>query len=181
MHYNIVAAGVGGQGVLFISRILGEMALKEGFYPCIGEVHGMSQRGGTVIATVRISDRKEIGPLIKKGGADALVALEPLEAARLVDMLSKDGIAVVNTHPIWIRDYPEVEGLIGLVEQRCETKAYDALKVAKKSEGSVNMVMLGTLIGSGKTPLSEESAKSVLCERTNAEQNLRCFEEGLRI
>ncbi len=183
MNYNIVTAGVGGQGVLFLSWVLGEAALGEGFYPCIGEVHGMAQRGGTVIATVRISDRDGLGPLIKKGDAHALIALEPLEAARFADMLSRDGLAVVNTYPVRIKDYPDIQTLLSVVERRCETRSYDAFEVAKKvgGEGSANMVLLGTLAGSKRMPIEEASMKAALRKRGNAEQNIRCFEEGLRI
>lgn len=182
MTYNIIATGVGGQGVLFLSRILGEVALRQGFYPTIGEVHGMSQRGGTVVATVRIGDMKGLGPLIKQGGADALIAMEPLEAARAWDMLSEDAVAVVNTRPIWIEGYPEVKDLIGSIEKRCQVISYDAFEIARRvgAERSQNMVLLGTLIGSGRTPVEEKYVRDVLGERGGG-KNLRCFEEGLHI
>jgi indolepyruvate ferredoxin oxidoreductase beta subunit len=179
MIYNIVAVGVGGQGVLFLARLLGEAAVEEGLYPCIGEVHGMSQRGGTVVTTIRISDRRGLGPLIGIGRGDALIGLEPLEAARFVDMVSRDGFAVVNSRPILIKDYPDLGSLFGRIEERCEARIYDAFEIAKRAGGgeAMNMVMLGTLMGSKRVPLEIETIRAIL---RNA-LSLKCFNAGLRI
>ena len=86
---NILIVGVGGQGTLLASVILGKIALEEGFDVKLAEVHGMSQRGGSVVTHVRISENEVYSPLIEEGGADVIVAFEELEAYRWISYLKK--------------------------------------------------------------------------------------------
>ena len=96
MNKSIMIVGVGGQGTLLASRILGNVAIKQGFDVKVSEVHGMSQRGGSVVTYVRYGE-KVYAPIIDKGGADIILAFEQLEAYRYLDYLKNDGKLIVNT------------------------------------------------------------------------------------
>ena len=97
--FNILIAGVGGQGVLLTSKIIAEAALLQGLDVKQSEVHGMAQRGGSVLSQVRFGD-KVFSPIISEGEADLLIGFEPLETARYLHFLRDGGIVVYNTHPI---------------------------------------------------------------------------------
>lgn len=97
--FNIVIAGVGGQGVLLTSKIIAESALTLGYDVKQSEVHGMAQRGGSVISHVRFGD-KVYSPIVSEGEADLLIGFEPLETARYIHFLKKDGIVLYNTYRI---------------------------------------------------------------------------------
>ena len=94
---NIMIAGVGGQGSLLASRVLGALAISKGFDVKVSEVHGMSQRGGSVVTYVRYSEDKVASPVICRGEADYLLCFEQLEAARWIEYLKPDGVLVANT------------------------------------------------------------------------------------
>ena len=96
--YNVYIAGVGGQGVVRTSIIIGLACLKKGVNVVMSEIHGMAQRGGSVPAEMKIGDA--YSPIIEKGGADLLISFEPAESLRAMSKLSKDTVAVVNTQPI---------------------------------------------------------------------------------
>ena len=102
MAKNIMIVGVGGQGTLLASRILGNTVINEGFDVKVSEVHGMSQRGGSVVSHVRMGDNGEevIAPLVAKGTADMIIAFEPAEAARVLPYLAPDGVMVSATTSI---------------------------------------------------------------------------------
>ena len=99
MTKNIMIVGVGGQGSLLASKLLGHLLLTEGYDVKVSEVHGMSQRGGSVVTYVRFGE-KVYSPIIDKGEADFIVSFEKLEAARYLEYLKKDGRIVVNTQQI---------------------------------------------------------------------------------
>ena len=99
MTKNIMIVGVGGQGSLLASKLLGHLLLTEGYDVKVSEVHGMSQRGGSVVTYVRFGE-KVYSPVIDKGEADFIVSFEMLEAARYLEYLKKDGRIVVNTQQI---------------------------------------------------------------------------------
>lgn len=149
---NILIAGVGGQGSLLASRILGRVALDAGRDVKVSEVHGMSQRGGSVVTYVRYGDRV-YSPIIGRGGADVIVAFELLEAARAIEYLAPGGAVVVNTeriNPMSVasgeRTYPE--GLEDAMRSRgARVYAVDCLSLAKKAGAvkAVNVVLLGRL------------------------------------
>lgn len=159
---DLVIAGVGGQGVLMISDVIGRAAVLAGKPVCGAETHGMAQRGGSVINHTRIGCR--YSPLVAAGSADLLVALEPVEGLRFSHFLSREGVALVNTRPVLPitvtlgqAAYPPLEKLIELLGQRCSNViAMDASLLAEKAGTSqaMNMVMLGAL--SRYIPLPEE-------------------------
>jgi len=149
---NIVVAGVGGQGVLLTSDIIAKTALKEGWDVKKSEVHGMAQRGGSVISEVRFGE-KIYSPLIKKGKADYLLTLEKLEALRYIDYLKQDGILIVNDleiSPMGVslgkEKYPEniYEVLQDKTSHLLRVKALDLAEKAGNVR-TMNLVLLGML------------------------------------
>ena len=152
MTKNIMIVGVGGQGSLLASKLLGHLLLKEGYDVKVSEVHGMSQRGGSVVTYVRFGD-KVYSPVIDKGEADFIVSFELLEAARWLPYLKKDGQIVTNTQQIdpmpvitGAAEYPE-DLVNKLKATGAKVDALDCLSLAEKAGSSkaVNIVLLGRL------------------------------------
>ncbi len=152
MVKNIMIVGVGGQGALLASKTLGQVLLDAGYDVKVSEVHGMSQRGGSVVTYVRYGD-KVYSPIVDKGEADYIVSFEMLEAARYVEYLKKDGQIVVNTQQIdpmpvitGAAEYPA--DLVGkMKEAGIKVDALDCLSLAEKAgtAKSVNIVLMGRL------------------------------------
>lgn len=152
MVKNIMIVGVGGQGALLASKTLGQVLLDAGYDVKVSEVHGMSQRGGSVLTYVRYGD-KVYSPIIDKGEADFIVSFEMLEAARYVDYLKKDGQIVVNTQQI--DPMPVITGAAKYPENLEKTMqaagikvdAVDCLSLAEQAgtAKSVNIVLMGRL------------------------------------
>lgn len=146
MKTDIVLAGVGGQGILSIATILANAALAENLHIKQAEVHGMSQRGGDVHSMLRLSSDPIASDLIRRGTADLVVSLEPMEALRYVPFLSKKGWIVTNTVPFLnIDKYPEMETVMADLERQGNVVAFDVDTVAKEvaSPRTSNMVLLG--------------------------------------
>lgn len=149
---NIMIVGVGGQGTLLASKLLGSMLITKGYDVKVSEVHGMSQRGGSVVTYVRYGD-KVYSPVIDKGEADFVLSFELLEAARFVEYLKKDGIILTNTQQI--NPMPVITGAAQYPERLDEKisalgvniDAFDALSLAFEagSAKAVNIVLLGRL------------------------------------
>ena len=146
---NIMIVGVGGQGTLLTSRIIGKAALAIGADVKISEVHGMAQRGGSVVTFVRFGD-KVSEPVVEEGQADVIIAFERLEALRYSHFLKKDGILVVNdwridpmTVVIGAKEYPE--GILEALKKDHEVYSIDAQKIALELGNSkvLNSVVLG--------------------------------------
>lgn len=152
MNKSIMIVGVGGQGTLLASRILGNVAIKQGFDVKVSEVHGMSQRGGSVVTYVRYGD-KVYSPVINKGGADIILAFEQLEAYRYLEFLKKDGKLIVNTQkidpmPVIIGAAKYPEGIIEKIsELGVSLIALDAAELALKAGNvkAVNVALIGVL------------------------------------
>jgi indolepyruvate ferredoxin oxidoreductase beta subunit len=184
---DIVVVGVGGQGVILISNVIGKAALKAGLPVRGAETHGMAQRGGSVLNHIRLGC--EFGPLVPAGGADILLALEPAEALRYGHYLSRDGVALVNTHQVLpttvttgLSTYPPLAEILAPLRKICkEVKTFDATELAA-SLGNIqtmNVVMLGAL--SNYVPLQEKTLIEALRESIKAkyiEVNRRAFELG---
>lgn len=147
---NIMIVGVGGQGTLLASRILGSAMLSAGYDVKLSEVHGMSQRGGSVVTYVRYGDRID-SPVICRGEADLLLAFEELEAARWLPYLKKGGTVITSTQrinpmPVTAGEAAYPEGLIEKMRALgVRVIALDALKAAREagSEKAVNVVLIG--------------------------------------
>jgi indolepyruvate ferredoxin oxidoreductase beta subunit len=167
---DIVIVGVGGQGVILISDVIGRAAVKAGLPVRGAETHGMAQRGGSVVNHTRIGCR--FSPMVPAGGADVLLALEPAEALRHARFLSPEGVALVNTAPVLPVTvttgravYPPLEDILAPLHDLCrKVIPMDATALAKKA-GTVqamNVVMLGAL--SVFIPLSEDLLMQALTE-----------------
>ena len=151
MTSNIMIVGVGGQGTLLASKLLGHLLLTMGYDVKVSEVHGMSQRGGSVVTYVRFGE-KVYAPVIDKGQADYILAFEALEAARWLPFLRADGRLIVNTQQIdpmpvvtGAATYPE--HLVEKLSSCADVDALDALSLAEAagSAKAVNLVLLGRL------------------------------------
>lgn len=183
---NILIAGVGGQGTLLASRVLGKYAMLCGKDCKLSEIHGMSQRGGSVVTHVRIGD-KIYSPVIWEGGADMIIAFEALEAARVKHYLKKDGILLVNDEKILPMPcitgaavYPDdvKETLTASVEKTYFVRAQE-WAVEAGSGKATNIVMMGALcrlFGFDKEVMREAVAACVPAKF--AELNLKAFELG---
>lgn len=149
---NVMIVGVGGQGSLLASKLLGRLLLSKGYDIKVSEVHGMSQRGGSVVTYVRFGD-KVYSPVIDKGEADFIVSFELLEAARWTEFLKPGGKLIANTQqinpmPVIIgaAEYPE--DLVGKMQSAgIDLDAVDALSLAEQagSAKAVNLVLMGKL------------------------------------
>ena len=148
---SMMIVGVGGQGTLLASRVIGDVLLSSGYDVKLSEVHGMSQRGGSVVTYVRYGE-KVYSPLVEEGEADLILAFEPLEAARWLPRLKKGGVILTNIHPMLpmpvitgAMEYPA--DLIQKLSARANVIALDALALAEQagSVKAVNTVLLGRL------------------------------------
>ncbi len=146
MKTDIILAGVGGQGILSIATILATAALAENLHVKQAEVHGMSQRGGDVHSMLRLSSDPIASDLLRRGTADLIISLEPMEALRYVSYLAPEGWMVTNTVPfVNITNYPEMETVMADMERHPNVVAFDVDAMAKEaaSPRSSNMVLLG--------------------------------------
>ena len=184
---NILIVGVGGQGTLLASVLLGNLALDKDYDVKLSEVHGMAQRGGSVVTHVKISEDGVNSPLIEEGDADVIIAFEELEAYRWLPYLKKGGTMYVNTQQ-WLpmpvvmgqAKYPE-DILKTLEKNAAKVKAFDALKIAEEcgSVKAVNVVLLGA--ASNDLPFNEDAWIKVIEENVKpkfVDLNKKAFELG---
>lgn len=168
---NIAITGVGGQGVLTLAEILAKATLAASMNVRVGEIHGMAQRGGHVVCTVRVGD-EAYGPIIDSGTADLLVGFEPIETLREVQAVAEDGCVLMNSHiqyPVAVSmgkaEYLPHEEIINTIKQfTTQILEIDAMNLAKQagSSMSMNMVMLGAILGTGIVPIERDTAIEVV-------------------
>ena len=182
---NIMIVGVGGQGTLLESKLLGNVLLRQGFDVKLSEVHGMSQRGGSVVTYVRFGE-KVYSPVVDLGEADYILSFELLESARWISHLKKGGQLVTNTHqtpPMPVitgaAEYPR--DIVEKLRARANVIALDALPLAEQagSARAVNVVLIGVL--SKLMPFDESVWRESIAEtvpKKFLEVNLRAFELG---
>ncbi len=161
---KIYIVGVGGQGTLTAAKLLGETALEAGLPAVVSEVHGMAQRGGVVETSVLLGGYR--GPIIGKGGADVILAFEPLEALRALPKASSETWLIVNTYrikPITVAlklgEYPDLEEALAVAEAKvAQLLRLNATELAKQAGAALatNMVMLGALAATGLLPFPSE-------------------------
>lgn len=182
---NVMIIGVGGQGTLLASRILGNLAICEGYDVKVSEVHGMSQRGGSVVTYVRYGDRV-YSPIIEKGGADIILAFELLEAYRALPYLKKGGRLIVNTHKM--DPMPVITGAMeypkDILEKLCacaDVTALDALTLAHQAGNgkAVNVVLIGRMARDTGIEREKwiETIRSIVPEKL-LDVNLKAFDLG---
>jgi indolepyruvate ferredoxin oxidoreductase beta subunit len=184
MKYDVILAGVGGQGVLSVAAIIATGAMKAGLEVRQSEVHGMAQRGGAVQAHLRLSDRKIASDLIPRGGAQMVLAMEPLESLRYVAYLSPEGVLISSTVPLVnIPDYPELEGLLAAIRRLPRHRLVDAAALAGGSARAANMVLVGA--AAPFLPVGREALQTSIRETFAAKgdgviaANLKAFAAGL--
>lgn len=185
---NIMIVGVGGQGTLLTSRILGNLAIHGGYDVKLSEVHGMAQRGGSVVTFVRYGEQVA-EPIVEEGCADVLIAFERLEALRYLHFLKKDGVVIVNDwriDPITVvtgaAEYPE--NVISTLQAARKTVAVEATKAALEmgAPKAFNVVVLGA--AARYVGFEKEAWLKVLEETVppkTVEINRRAFEAGYRM
>ncbi len=162
-EFNIAIAGVGGQGVTLLARILGNAAIKEGLSVRIGEVYGASQRGGSVVSHIRFGENA-FSPIIPNGRADVLLGLEVSEAARRIRALKPNGLVILNVYKIdpvevktGLSEYPSISRLVNafklITDQIITVNATDIATDLGDVRLS-NIVLLGVLAGLSVLPIS---------------------------
>jgi len=190
---NVIVTGVGGQGNVLISQLMGSALVRAGYHVTIGETYGASQRGGAVMSHLRISDQAQYGPLIPQGQADVILGLEPLETLRVLGQYGNPNVTVVtNSRPVYplavaigIAHYPSVEEIVRALEE-LSSRAWmiNATDIALDLGASIlaNIVMVGALVGAGVLPLAAEEFELELEESLPADKldlNLKAFRRGL--
>lgn len=186
---KIVMVGVGGQGNVLSSRLLGEACMLMGIPVVVSEVHGMAQRGGIVETSINIGDISS--PIVSSWEADVLVGFEPLETLRALNKCNKETTVITNTRPlppftvaVGQGVYPPVEKSLELIGSKVKKLiAFDGMELAEKAQNplALNMVMLGAFIGLGEVPITLDIMKKVVSEGTKKqflESNLKALELG---
>lgn len=187
---NILIVGVGGQGVILMSELLGKAAVNSGLNVKGSEVLGMAVRGGSVLSTIRMGN-EVYGPLIPMGKCDIIVGMEPTEALRNISCLSKSGMVIINTEAIipftvslGQSDYPGLDKIIEKLRTvTSRVVSLDATQIASEAGSAlaVNIVMLGALFASGLVPVRTEVIKKAVQARFSpklAPVNLKAFDIG---
>ncbi len=189
MTYNIYICGIGGQGIIKTSIVIGESALKKDYNVVMSEIHGMSQRGGVVSTELKIGEEKS--PIIQSGTSDLLLAFEPVEALRALEKTSRKTTVIVNTKevlPSTINqqdiDYPELDNILEELDSKIDNiYSFDANKVSLDAGSilSMNMAMLGAATAVLDFPLEKdvviETMKENLPPKT-IDMNMKAFEDG---
>lgn len=191
--YNIIITGVGGQGNVMASRVLANMLVRMGCRATIGETFGMSQRGGSVMSHIRVSAAKVWSPQIPKGRADLIVAIEPVEALRVLADYGNPAVTIlVNMRPIYPvgvitgdDEYPEAEKIREAVTALSARSFFlnatdEAVKLGNPILG--NIVMIGAVAGLGVLPINQKVFEAVIREGmpdSRVGANLRAFAIGM--
>jgi indolepyruvate ferredoxin oxidoreductase beta subunit len=187
MRYDIVLAGVGGQGVLSMAAIIGRAAMAESLIAKQSEVHGMAQRGGAVHAHLRLSDHAIESDLIALGSADLILSLEPIEGLRYLPYLSPAGSLITAANALVnIPDYPDLDSLLSRVRSLPHGRVIEAERLAEEAGDllSVNTVMVGA--AARRLPLKSESLEAAVMQtfRSKGEAalkvNLTAFRAGMK-
>jgi indolepyruvate ferredoxin oxidoreductase beta subunit len=190
---NVIVTGVGGQGNVLITQLMGSALVRAGYHVTIGETYGASQRGGAVMSHLRISRQAQYGPLIPHGQADVILGLEPVETLRVLGQYGNPGVTVItNSRPVYplavaigIAHYPSVEEIVRALEG-LSSRAWmiNATDIALDLGASIlaNIVMAGALVGAGVLPLAAKEFELELQESLPADRldlNLKAFRRGL--
>lgn len=190
---NLIITGVGGQGNVLISRLIGQAMVDDGMRVTVGETYGASQRGGSVASHVRISKDKEYGPITPEGHADVILGLEPVETLRILGLYGNPRTLVVTNikpfYPLCVAtgefEYPTLEVIKKNIGELSEKAWYiDASKMALDLGAPLltNMVMVGAIVGIKLLPLTQDMFERQLRESFEKERlslNLKAFRMGL--
>lgn len=188
---NIIICGVGGQGVVLMSELLGNAAVKDGVSVNGSEVLGMAQRGGSVFSNLRIGGEGPLAYLTPEGKCDILLVVEPSEALRNIQYLHKNSVVVINTvkvipYTVFIgkSGYPDIDKILAKIKEVTKRVfTLDASNIAREAGSlqAANVVILGALYGTQLMNISADTAKAVIREHfpsKTAELNINAFEMG---
>lgn len=189
---NIIITGVGGQGNVLASQILGQMLVQQGYIITIGETYGASQRGGSVMSHIRVSERGQFSPLIPEGKCDLVLGLEPVEALRVLVNYGNPGVVMlINTRPIYPIDviagnaaYPELSVVLKKIQRLSRgVWTLNATEIGLELGDPIfsNIVMLGALSALDLLPLHREGFQNVIREMLPSHKlhlNMDAFDRG---
>lgn len=189
-EFNVVLAGVGGQGILLAAEILGAAAVEEGLNVRVSEIHGMAQRGGAVTSNVRIGENVS-SPTVLEGQADVLLGFEPLETLRNLKYASDKTVVVMSDEKIPPTElavkniaYPSMKEVIAKINRFTTSVIVVETEKLAREAGSIltrNVVLLGALLATEKVPVRTESVLKALKELVPAkhvEMNVKAFKLG---
>ncbi len=187
---SIVLVGVGGQGVITAANLLGSAAVKADVMVYVSEIHGMAQRGGNVVCTVRMGDVSS--PMLPSGTADVVLSAEPIEALRNISFVNKKTKVITDTNPVIPftvavggETYPKLDDVFKEISKYAELYKIDALKIAKESGAAItkNTVMLGALAATGVLPFKPEILLETILSMVPdkyKDVNRKAFENGMK-
>ena len=189
VNYSIYISGVGGQGIIKTSVIIGEAAMLEGYDVVMSEIHGMSQRGGSVSTELKIGNFKS--SIVEESKADLILAFEPIEVLRGLNKANKDTTLIFNTFPIVPstltqtgETYPDIDDIISNLKDNFDS-VYpiegNGLAIDAGSILSLNMVLLGACVANDSFPLSKETVETAMKHNLAPkfhEMNLKAIENG---
>jgi indolepyruvate ferredoxin oxidoreductase beta subunit len=190
---NIVVCGIGGQGNILASELLGSALVEKGYRVSMGETYGASQRGGSVMSHIRVSLRTELGVLIPAGQAHVIAGFEPLETLRMARMYGgAETIAIFDdraVYPVGVlggeQQYPPVKDIAQELKRRCQKALIiPAAEIALRETGdgkAANIALMGALLALPELPLDKEDFARALGQRFKGavlEMNLKVFEAG---
>ena len=190
---NVIVTGVGGQGNVLISQLIGKALVKAGHHVTIGETYGASQRGGAVMSHIRISRQEQYGPLIPEGRADVILGLEPVETMRVLAQYGNPGVVVIaNSRPVYTlavttgaAEYPGSEKIEKTLQELSSTAwLINATEIALEMGAPIltNIIMAGALVGSRVLPLEPEGLEAELRDSLPSDKlevNLQAARRGL--
>ena len=189
---NVLICGVGGQGNILASELFASALVEKGYYTTVGETYGASQRGGSVMSHVRISEKHQYGPLIPQGQADIIIGFEPIETLRIAREFGNGGTHVIYNpranYPIGVlkgeHQYPQIDAIEKELQEICASvravKATDIALGQGSSQGT-NIVLVGALTALPEIPLDASAFEQMLNSRfkgTVLEQNQQLFNAG---
>jgi len=191
---NLIITGVGGQGNVMISLVVGNALVREGYLVTIGETYGASQRGGSVMSHLRISRDTQYSPFIPEGHADIILGMEPVETLRMLGKFGNPGVTtILNPRPIYPvnvtaggAQYPDLDKLITTIQElSARTVVVNATEEAQKMGNPIfaNVILIGALVGSGVLPVDSKSVEPVLQETFPKEvkANMVAFSRGVEL
>ena len=183
MKKDIILCGVGGDGIVSVAKIISDAALNLGMYVKQSEIHGMSQRGGSVFSHLRISSDPIFADVIPEGKADIILSSEPMEALRYLPFLAPDGVVITNSDPfINIKNYPDIEKVNAELAKLKKCVSFNANAIAKELNARGNMVLLGAAAPYLETEFDEleKAIKAIFGRKGDAvvETNIKAIRAG---
>lgn len=191
---NLVITGVGGQGNVLISLVVGKALVDTGYFVTIGETYGASQRGGPVMSHVRVSESTQYSPFIPDGCADIVLGMEPVETLRMLGRYGNpDVVTIVNPRPIYSIDvtggqasYPDLDELMSAIRNlSAKVWVVNATEEAQKMGNAMfaNSILVGALVASNVMPLDGKRVELVLRETFPKEidANILAFRKGMEL